>query len=119
MTELKVGDRVECHFGKGTVISVREDGLIMVDPDASPWRVNPNGCKLLEKPPMGLLEEVQPMVDELVARGQDKPRLLTRQVAQLLVGTKGRLTRGERLQSAAMLLVAAGLAECVSEEDEG
>jgi len=65
-----------------------------------------------------VMNEVQDLMNNLIAAGQDKPRVLSRQVAQLLHETKGRLTRSERLQAAAMLCVAAGLWGISDEDDE-
>ena len=118
--EFKKGDRVECFGNEGTVSDVCDDGSLFVTFDRVSEGVNDGDCVLLEPEPVTIVEEVQAMMNMLVSMGQDKPRLLSRQVAQLLSETKGRLSRSERLQAAAMLLVACYVPpERTQEELEG
>ena len=114
-----VGDLVDDGYGEvGKVVGSDQYGLRVCFP-GEPEVCDPASCKLYERSSVALADEVQEMMNQLVSRGQDNPRLLSRQVAQLMADSRGQLTRGERLQAAAMLLVAAGLASQADPSSEG
>ena len=122
MSEFKVGDRVtdSCTGDLGTLVSVEDDGSCGVLWDLGWDAEDLDTLTLVERPNSSLLDEVQDLINILIATGNDNKRLLSRKVAHLLTGSKGRLSRGDKLQAAAMLLVSAGLAsEAVPEEDDG
>lgn len=116
---LQKGDRVKVEGGTATVVDLFEHNIVGVVYDGVYDQVGAGECVKLPNEARTLFDEVQPLINTLVSMGQDNPRVLSRQVAQLLAETKGRLSRGERLQAAAMLLVAAGLEETAHPDDEG
>ena len=111
MSDYRIGDRVEALGSEGRIVDVFEDGMFGVIYDGGYDQLHEGDLKRAPGAPMSLLEEVQPLINALVSTGQDRPRLLAKQVAQLLAGSRGNLSRAEKLQAAAMLLVSAGLAE--------
>ena len=116
----KVGDRVNTGRGCGTIVSQERFGYINVDVDKE--SINFRVSELAARAPelRSLTDEVQDLINILVATGNDNKRLLSRKVASLLHETKGALTRGDKMQAAAMLLVSAGLAaDHVPERDDG
>jgi len=121
MSLLNIGDRVRCEDRGvcGTVLSVEEDGSCGVSWDAD-WEAESQECLTLLPSPVSLLDEVQVLINILVSTGNDQPRVLSRKVAQLMANTRGALSRSDKLQCAAMLLVSAGLRELADpERDDG
>ena len=121
MSAFNIGDRVrdEERGQEGTVIGIKLDGrTVAVNWDSchheDGGQLTPLGR------PVSLQDEVQTLVNILVSTGNDNKRLLSRKVAQLLAGTRGALSRSDKLQAAAMLLVSAGLAsDHLAKRDDG
>jgi len=109
MSDYKIGDRVQAFGSKALIVDVFEGGLYGLIYDGAYDQVSEADLKPLGVPLQSLVEEVQPLINTLVSTGQDRPRLLAKQVAQLLAGSRGNLSRAEKMQAAAMLLVSAGL----------
>ncbi len=116
----KKGDRVNTWGRDGVVLEDQEGlGLFVMLP-AEGESVLAADCTLLDPEPPGLMDEVQDLINMLVATGHDNKRRLARQVATLMRESKGALTRGDKLQAAAMLIVSAGLASDANpEKDDG
>ena len=114
------GDRVECAGSHGTVEVLMEHDMVLLKLDGESHSVPSGSCVLLGRVEPGLMEEVQELVNTLVSAGQDSKRLLSRQASTLLADTRGALTRAEKLQAAAMLIVSAGLLSLHdAERDDG
>lgn len=121
MTELQVGDRIDDGWGhQGTVTELvgEERVAFLLDGMAEEdWAAD---ITFVSRPPVSLLGEVQVLINILVSTGNDNKRALSRRVAALLAESKGALSRSDKLQAAAMLLVSAGLAaDHVAERDDG
>ncbi len=103
-----VGDTIDDGWGSvGTVVEVDEYGLHVS------WNtsdiVDPALCELVESPDRTVHQEVEDLFNTLVSAGHDQCQQLKKQVAQLITGKRGNLTRSECLQACAMLQLAAAL----------
>lgn len=103
-----VGDIIDDGWGdEGTVVRIDEDDIHVY------WNavsiIDPALCTLVESPDRTVHQEVEDLFNTLVSRGHDKCQLLKKQVAQLINGKRGNLTRSECLQACAMLQLAAAL----------
>ena len=121
MSKFNIGDRVDDGWGnEGTITEDLGDGNWAVLLDGELTEEMEGDLKLLKPGPVGLLDEVQVLINILVSTGHDQPRVLSRKVAQLMTNTRGALSRSDKLQCAAMLLVSAGLRELADpERDDG
>ena len=120
MEHVQKDDRVECFGQMGTVLDVLQDKQLSVLFDGTADVVKVGDCSWIGGPTVSLLDEVQTLINLLVSMGQDNKRLLSRRVAALMAESKGALSRSDKLQCAAMLLVSAGLAaDHVAERDDG
>ncbi len=111
MSEFNLGDRVIGYGQEGSVIGCSLEGDVFhVLWDGETTAIIAGDLRLVDTHDLSIVDEVQQLINILVQTGNDNKRLLSRKVAQLLEGSKGRLSRSDKLQAAAMLLVSAGLA---------
>lgn len=117
----KIGDRIGGWGNEGIIIGCDDDGddvHVLWDGEAASVLAHDLG--LLGRSHLSLVDEVQDLINILVQTGNDNKRLLSRKVAQLLTGSRGALSRGDKMQAAAMLLVSAGLAaDHEADRDDG
>lgn len=115
----KIGDRVDGWGNEGIVIGCDDEGdRIQVLWDGEADEQAAGDLRLLGASHLSLTDEVQDLINILVSTGNDSKRLLSRRVAQLMSGTRGALSRSDKMQAAAMLLVSAGSAADYEPEDD-
>ena len=110
MSDYKIGDVVKWFDDDYEVRGVDVDGDLWIeDSEGQAWNVTLGSVELVSAAPVGPVDDVRPLVDALVSNGYQAGVGTVKAVLTLLSGDRGELTRGELLQAAAMLLVAAGM----------
>ena len=112
MTKYRCGDRVLLWGEKATFKRLDPFGLaVVVFDDGEEVADTVDALQLLNRGGKTVQEEVADAVKLLEKVGEKEPRLLSMQAAQLVENSRGRLTRAEKIQVAAMMIYSAKLIE--------